>query len=246
MLKNNILKVDNTCKTKTWWIFLFVLLFIVIPFTIVWLLVGEFNVLKKNWLIAMNASVWHGIVQQDNIDFLANKYQIFYQGGQETLKNQLINCIGKNISIDSAYCFFNNLLLLILGGLILLVIFLPILFNKLKINGIDVLPFSCLFGFLMTSIILTGLIPYWSRNMISLYWVVRILIALSIAIIIFLITNTITNKWIANSNYAMSFLFGYKKQYELNKITKQQLQKTISFYKKQNDDKSYIDIESNE
>ena len=244
MLENNILKVQNTCKTKRWWIFLFVSLFVIIPFIIVWLLIGEFNLLEKNWFIAKNASVWHGIVKQENIDFLAKKYQMFYLGGLETLKVHLAQYIDKSININSAFCFFNNLVLVILGGLILISIFFPILFNKLKINGIDVLPFSCSFAFLMTSIVLTGLIPNWNQNMIALYWIMRILISLIIAMTIFLITNSIINKWLIHSTSAISFLFGYKKQHELDQPTNQLLQRSIDIYKKQSDDKTYIDIES--
>ena len=244
MFENNILKVHNTCKTKTWWIFLFVSLFVIIPFIIVWLLIGEFNLLEKNWFIAKNASVWHGIVKQENIDFLAKKYQIFYLGGFETLRIQLAQYIDKSVNINSAFCFFNNLILLVFGGLIFTSIFFPILFNKLKINGIDVLPFSCSFAFLMTSIVLTGLIPNWNQNIIALYWIIRILISLVIATILFLITNSITNKCLIHSTNAISFLFGYKKQHELDQQTNQLLQKTIDIYKKQNNDKTYIDVES--
>ncbi len=246
MVRNNILKIDNGPKTKTWWIFLFVFLIVIIPFTMVWLLIGEFNILGMNLLIAKNTCVWHGIIKQDNIDFLAKKYQLFYQGGYETLKAQLENYINKNISIDSAFCFFNYYILLILVALILIAIFIPILFSKLKINGIDVFPFSCSFGFLMTGIILTGLMTNWQKNMMSLYWIIRILISLCIGIIFFLITNSIINKWLINSKHAISFLFGYKKQYELDKSVKQQLQNNIDIYQEPNKDKSYIDIGNNE
>ena len=233
MVRNNILKIDNGPKTKTWWIFLFVFLIVIIPFTMVWLLIGEFNILGMNLLIAKNTCVWHGIIKQDNIDFLAKKYQLFYQGGYETLKAQ-------------AFFFFFYYILLILVALILIAIFIPILFSKLKINGIDVFPFSCSFGFLMTGIILTGLMTNWQKNMMSLYWIIRILISLCIGIIFFLITNSIINKWLINSKHAISFLFGYKKQYELDKSVKQQLQNNIDIYQEPNKDKSYIDIGNNE
>lgn len=47
----NFLNQSNIQKTKSWFITIYVLVFVFVYFSIIWILLGEFNILKMNWII---------------------------------------------------------------------------------------------------------------------------------------------------------------------------------------------------
>lgn len=245
MKSQSIFFVHSSHKTKTWWMFLSVLVLVFIPFLIVWLLSGEFNLLNNDWLIAKNTSVWHGVVEQSKIDYLANTYGKFYFGGVEALKLKLTEAAtaGGQWSIDSSFTFFNPVILAPLLCLLAWSFAYPIIFNATKVSGIDVLPFSFGIGSFMTILILTGLMDQWGQNLMAVYWIVRILIAIVGMATIFILSNYFVNQYIANSNYAADFYFGYKTIDKENALAKEELKENLDIFKKHKDeDESYVEV----
>lgn len=221
--------------------FLSVLVLVFIPFLIVWLLSGEFNLLNNDWLIARNASVWHGVIQADQVEHLAERYAKFYIGD---LSSALNANIGKSMSIDSAFTFFNPVILAPLFCLLAWSIGYPILFNATKVSGLDVLPFSTAVGSFMFILIISGLMDQWGQNLLAVYWLVRIVIAFVATFAIFLLVNFFTNKFLASRPYAGDIYFGYKAIDHQNALAKQQLKENLDTFKKQKDqDESFVEVE---
>lgn len=246
MKRNSIFLVNSTHKTKPWWTTLSVLIFVFVPFLLVWILTCEFNLLDTNWLIARNASVWHGAVTNENINILADKYAIFRQGGRSELFTLLSGYLGSDTqwSIVSYKTFFNPIVLAPLFGLLIWSIVYPMIFNATKVSGLDVIPFSSAIGILMISVILSGLIPHWDNNMIVLYWIIRLFIGFILMAIAFIIANSIVNKYLASRPYATDVYFGYKVNDEATKLTRKQLQENIDIFKHNKEkDKTYVEIE---
>lgn len=251
MKRNSLLLVNSGHKTKPWWVFLSVLLLVIIPFIIVWALVGEFNALDYHWLIARGQSVWHGRVNTaEYAEIIANKYGIYYEGGYDELIKMLTgDWWDKNISICSAYTFFDPLILAPLFGLLGFSLIYPIIFNATKVSGLDVLPFSFGSGIFMTVLILSGLIPVWSQSgeMLVLYFLVRIAIAFLLTFIFFMITNIFVNKWLSTRSYSADIYFGYKSIDKANAPAKSILKKNVDIFKKQKEEeKSYVDLPKKE
>lgn len=250
MKGQSIFFVHASHKTKSWWMFLSVLVLVFVPFLIVWLLSGEFNILGNDWLIAKGASVWHGQVNAERINELAEQYHMYFSdGGPTALANELNKWIGQNASIDAFRAFFNPIILAPLFGLLVWSFAYPIIFNATKVSGIDVLPFSFGFGSFMIIFILSGLIPQTSfhGNMITLYWITRIAIAGISTIIIFILANYFTNKYIANRPYAADIYFGYKTQEQENAFAKEQLKENLDVFKKHKDqDESFVEVKEGE
>lgn len=244
MRNQSLFFVHSSHKTKTWWMFLSVLVFVFIPFLIVLLLCGEFNLLGNDWLIAKNASVWHGIVRESRIDELANKYHIYFSNnGVDALVNELYKWVDKSATINTYRIFFNPIILVPLFGLLVWSICYPIIFNATKISGLDVLPFSLGIGSFMTILTASGLIDHWGQNLAIIYWITRIAISLISTIIIYLITNALVNKFISARPYATDVYFGYRTIDNQNAQAKKELKDNIDSYKKQQDkDESFIEM----
>lgn len=244
MKSQSIFFVHSTHKTKSWWVFLSVLIFVFVPFLIVWLLCGEFNLLNIDWLIAKNASVWHGYVTQDNINALLERYGKYVQD-KNVLFSQLQEFLanGKQGSINAYKAFFNPVLLAPLFGLLAWSLVYPIIFNITKISGLDVLPFSIGVGTFMFILTISGLMNQWGQSLLAVYWLVRIFIAALSTFVMFLIANYFTNKFIASRPYATDIFFGYRTIEKENAPAKQQLKENIDVFKKHNDeDESYVEL----
>lgn len=243
MKSQSIFFVHSSHKTKTWWMFISVLVLVFIPFLIVWLLCGEFNLLNCDWLIAKNASVWHGMVNAEAITDLATKYAHYFQGGYHSLLIELNKWIGQNASINSSFTFFNPVIMAPLICLFVWSLAYPIIFNATKISGIDILPFSAGIGTFMLILIITGLMDQWGQNLLAVYWIVRVLIAVVGTITVFLIANYFVNQYIANSNYAADFYFGYKTIDSDNALAKEELKENLDIFKKQKEqDETYVEV----
>ena len=237
MAKNSIFLINSTHKTKSWWTFVSVLVLVIIPFLIVLLLVGDVNLLEKNWIIAKNASVWHGTISNDIIPDLVRKYQQFTN---VDLASVLPGMVGESKSIDAYKMFFNPIVLAPLLGLLVWSIVYPMIFNATKVSSLDVLPFSTAAGIFMFSLIISGLIPQWGQQAIAWYWVVRVVIGFVAAIIFFIIANVLTNKFLLTRDYGFDMFFGYKTQESQNKVVREELKENIKIFK--DSDKDYVDI----
>lgn len=243
-IKHNFL-VNNIKKTKTWWIFFVSFFFVLVPLLILWILYGEFNLLKNYWLVAKNSNVWHGIVSQNKIEQIANQYGKFYKGGVNALKIELENWIGKNVIIKSNSTFFKPIILAPIFGLIIWSFCLPFIFYLLKISWLDLLPFSTATSNLICFLILSGLIPHFSSNWIFAYWIIRLIICFIITSFLFILITNLTNKYLLKKDYAIDILFSYKKQNETKNITKKNLKNSLEIFKN-NKDESFVEIENEE
>lgn len=240
MKGQSIFLVNSTHKTKTWWMFLSVLVLVFIPFLIVWLLSAEFNLLGNDWLIAKNASVWHGVIQADQVEHLALRYAKFYVGDLSAALNANV---GKSMSIDSSFTFFNPIILAPLFGLLVWSFIYPIIFNATKVSGVDVLPFSFGIGTFMFVLIISGLMDQWGQSLAPVYWLVRIVIAAAATFVVFMITNLCVNKFLASRPYATDIYFGYKEIDKANALAKQQLKDNLGTFKKQKEqDESFVEV----
>ncbi len=250
MKGQSIFFVHASHKTKSWWTFLSVLVLVFVPFLIVWLLCGEFNLLGNDWFIVKGASVWHGTLSADRINELAREYAKFHFGGQEGLLKELQSWpVGSSVSIDSFKTFFNGLIMIPLIALFIWSIAYPIILNATKVSGIDVIPFSVGFASFMLITIITGLIPQtnFHGNMVTVYWILRIVIGFFAAVGMFILANYFTNKYIASRPYAADIYFGYKTQDKENALAKEQLKENLDVFKKHKDqDESFIEIKEGE
>jgi len=244
MALSSKLLINSTHKTKTWWTFVSVLVLVFIPFLVLWLLCGEINLLENNWLIARNASVWHGMVTVDKIPELVAKYGQFRPNLDTMLQDWLIQHPNQQASIDCAFTVFNPIMLAPLLGLLAWSVAYPIIFNGFKLSGLDVLPFSTGVGFICFITIISGLIPQWGQNLLSIYWIVRILISFVGGIIVFFISNRIINKWLSTRDYGFDLVFGFKEIDRQTANTKQQLKENVKIFKDNKEqDKSYVEVE---
>ena len=226
--------------------FLSVLVLVFIPFLIVWLLSAEFNLLGNDWLVAKNASVWHGwIKSSDHLSSLVNQYHIFWDVSQGDMTAKLSPYIGSDtqVSINSAFTFFNPIILAPLFGLLVWSFVYPIIFNATKVSGVDVLPFSFGIGTFMFVLIISGLMDQWGQQLAPVYWLVRIVIAASATFVVFMITNLCVNKFLASRPYATDIYFGYKEIDKANALAKQQLKDNLGTFKKQKEqDESFVEV----
>lgn len=246
MKSQSIFFVQSSHKTKTWWMFLSVLVLVFVPFLIVWLLCGEFNLLHNDWMIAQGASVWHGTITADtDLNDLVKNFIKFWDPSLGDMLEKLKSVIGGNpISIDSYRTFFDPIVLAPLLCLLGFGVGYPLILNAFKVSGLDILPFSISFSIFMFTLILSGLIPQWGQNLMAVYWLVRIVIAAAATFLIFILTNYITNKFIASRPYAGDMYFGYKAAEKQNAMAKQQLKENVDEYKKQKDqDDSFVEVE---
>jgi len=244
MVRSSKLFVNSTHKTKTWWILVSVLVFVFVPFLILFLLCGEINLLDLNWIVAQNKSVWHGYVTDGNIEVLTRKYWMFYDGGWQPLYQALLQAknAGQAISINSYKTFFNPVVLAPLFGLLAWSFAYPIIFNATKVSGLDILPFSFTGGFMCFTIIITGLIPVWSNVVVC--WIIRFIIAFVVGLSVFFATNAGTNKFLSTRNYGYDIVFGYKSLDKDTEKVKEELKTHIDIFK--NEDKTYIDLPKEE
>lgn len=246
MKTQSIFLVNSTHKTKSWWTFLSVLVLVFVPFLIVWLLCGEFNLLGNDWMIAKNTSMWHGYVTDNNYDYLVAHYSKYRNGDLIQWLQQYLN-VDKQGSIDSAFTFFSPIVLAPLFGILVWSIIYPIIFNATKISGLDVLPFSFGIGTFMITLIVSGLIDQWGQNLMSVYWLVRLVIAGFTMLGFFLLCNFFVNKYLAGRDYAVDIFFGYKQLDKENAMQKQQLKENVDIFKKQKDqEESFVEVKEGE
>lgn len=184
---------SKTHITKPWITTIFVLV-LLIAMIIVWILVGEFNTLHLQWLIAHNGTLWSGKVDGKQ-EWLQNTF------GKWINNDQQIPSSGYWTLTNPKSLIFNPLILIPLLSCLLLSIVVPLFFKIFHIMNIDVLSYSITSTFSLFILIITGLIPHWNNGDIWL-WIIRIIILLICVASIFLITNRVVNKFLSNSAYA--------------------------------------------
>ena len=231
--------VEKQYKTKPIWLFLITLLIGFLPLLIVWILLGDINALNLFWMFPQNGIVWHGVVTNDNIDYLFNTYSQY--NPSEITMSSLSSELNNNVALLSADIVFNPLILAVMFSCLAFAILFPICLRLLKLTHLDVIPMCTSFCFTMMIFMFSGLIPYFSQSLSSVWYIVRILIALVGGLIFFILSNWLTNAYLSTRPYAVDVMLSYMKQDEINQVYKQELKKSLAEFK--NSDKTYVDVE---
>lgn len=222
-------------KTKPWIITISVGIIVFVYFLLIWLLLGEINLLDKMYLVPNGGQLWHGIITNDNIPNLINKY------GMYANLTGIEDWIGKDTSITSNTTIFNNFLLIYLFAGILLSIIYPLIFKLLRIGNHDIIPFSLTGSVICFIFIITGLIPMWNT---SDFWreLVRILISCVCGLIVFFISNPIVNHFFVTSDNGQMIANELKSEKKQADKYNNDLRIMIDNYHKDND-KDYVDLD---
>ncbi len=227
-------------KTKKWKIMLYVLLTLV-NFFVIWLLVGDLNLLSQSWLIPKDGILWHGTVTNNNIDWLVLVFGRFGQTRQELEEhlNKTVDIINNQIG---TYIFDVQILIpvLISVGVWLIV---PWIGRLIRFNNYDLVPFTYSVIFFSLSWIFSGLIPYWANA--HLWWLLlRLFISFIIAIISWYLINLFIKFLFSKSGYQTSYineLVSIKKQDDL---AKQNAKKFVDeYHQRKSLEKDYIEVD---
>lgn len=234
-------KKEQFFSTKSWWIFIFVFVLIFIPYLIIWLLLGEMNLLKNDWLIAKNSIIWHGYVTTKNFNWLLDNFSKYCSYDLNAELTQFLN-VDKQGSIISSYVFFNWNIVIIVSSLILWSFIFVFIFYKIKLNFLDVLPFSLSCSFGCSVFIITGILQHFSTTFV--YFLVRLIITLLILSIVFFITNFFLNLFLVKTKHALDIALEYKFSCTDKYSAKGDFKNNINDLQKEKDkDQTFIDIQ---
>ncbi|MDR0752789.1 MAG: hypothetical protein LBF02_01670 [Mycoplasmataceae bacterium] len=165
--------------TKKWLILLLALLILFIYF-LIWFLIGQYDFLNKDWIIPSKGKIWSGIIDENNINLLKQKYPNFTWESIELGKRYTI----KNNGVIILNIFYIYILLSITFFLLLFQIILKIF----KIINYDCLSFTLSFNIVGFLFSFADLIPnfdnQFARNLI-------IFVILLITLTTFFILNTL-------------------------------------------------------
>lgn len=226
-------------KTKPWIITVSVALIVLLYFVIIWLLVGEIDLMGNHYLIPIHQTVWSGELTNDNWLSLWNKYQWCLDCSQEEFKD----FIGKTIVISTSHTYWNNMLLIYIFIGVAMSIVYPFFFRWFKIGNYDILPFSITTSLTCSIFILSALIPYWGSN--NEFWreILRVGIFLVSAFIIFVFTNWLVNKFYITNETAHPLAYKLKEDKKSADYYNDDLKEMVKEYKKDHD-KDYVDLDN--
>ncbi|MDR1235068.1 MAG: hypothetical protein LBJ97_03250 [Mycoplasmataceae bacterium] len=233
--------------TKTWVKLLFCSLLLV-GFLIIWLLIGEINLLHQQWLIPYKGVMWSGKINDTNYLSIFNTYSqditywdssitnadLFKSYAQDTTK------FPNGISILSSSLKFNALILIPLLVTFVISIIIPLITRKLKWMEIDILIFTIPFSLAAITFIFSGLIPQTFGA--GWCWLVKCLILLVSLIIFFLLTNYFINGWIGRSGLAEQAINDITADERDRNQSRKTLRDLTNTAKKQ-DKMEYVDID---
>lgn len=204
-------------KTKPLWIFLSILIFIVIPFVNIWLLLGEFNLLNQNNVVAINQTLWQGKVTSENIQSLL-VYEPFVRVEETKTFEMMINeWLNKNMQIIANFANFNWIVLVPILILIVISLIYPFIFRLFHLFAYDILPFSISFSCGFSILFISGMWPHFpQQDMFLVYWLLRIIVFLASIVIVFFIINFIVNKILSHGTNNVSIALNYFEQTKNN------------------------------
>ena len=236
-------------RTKPWKITLLVL-FSFVVFLLIWLLLGDLNLLQQNYLIAVDAPVWKGTITSDNISSLADRYYSIagYASASDFLPflNEKMNKYCQILN-KSGSSIFDPIILAWLFGGVGLTILLPIILRLCKQVNWDVLPFSMAMTFAGFVFIISGLIPQTVfQNESSVWlWIIRLVILLATYAVFFFSINAIVVSAMAHSKYASQYINQLKADKEADDVAKKQSKEIVDMYLKdrEKNEITHIDVE---
>lgn len=187
-------------KTQSWKTTLILLVFFIL-FLVLWILIGEIDVLDVDYIVPKNGILWHGTITNLNKQWI---YDHYHQYG--ITMSDIEALIGKTQTIiNPGNLIFNPLLLAYLLPLVLLCIIVPILLRLIRFSNYDVIPFSTALGISCFIFIISDLIGYWDKQNMWLY-LIRIFIMIISFAIIFMISNAIVGSIMEYSPYANQYI----------------------------------------
>ena len=229
-------------KTKSWKITLIVVS-IILLFLIIILLIGEFDLLDVDYIVAKNGVLWHGRVTLANKDWLLEHFSKY--GLTEAEIEQYLN-LPDPIQILNRT---NNIILnLLLFGYLIpalsLSILLPCFLRLCRLTSWDVLPFSFAAGIASFSFIITALIDYWEDAVIWWY-LLRIFIFIVVGVVGFLISNAIVKQAMKRSIYASQYINELKSEKLAADKVNRQSDAIFDSYRKHKDESviKYVEVE---
>ncbi len=226
-------------KTRAWKITLMVIL-ILIFFVVLWILIGDIDVLDKDYIVAHNGILWQGTVTSTNYQWLIDKYPAVSSWLSEFLNKKAVIYNNTDLIIKA------NLIYWLLGCTALTML-LPIIGRLIKFNNWDLASYAYSAIFSMWVFIFSGLIPYFNSNnwLPSLWWLLRIFIFVVACGIFFLIFNKIFRFIIFKSPYAEQYVNELKSNKRIDDLAKKESKQTIDSYinKRNSDEITYIDVD---
>ena len=236
-------------RTKPWKTTLLVI-FAFVLFLLIWLLIGDINLLKQDYIVPVDGIVWKGTITSDNIAYLSVRY--FQYSGYASVadfQSALSNFMNKDAQIKnvSGNLFFNPIILAWMFGTIALVVLLIVILRLSKQVNWDVLPFTLATSLACFVFIISGLIPqtvFQDSNIVWL-WVIRIVIMFATFAAFFFSINAIVVTAMAHSKYASQYINQLKADKLADDQAKKDAKELVDMYiKKREDEKiTYIDVE---
>ncbi len=229
-------------RTKPWVTTLSIGVIVLLYFLIVWLLVGEIDLLNKDYIVPVNGTLWSGKVTQDNVQWLWDKYHSIKSWGFVDFETFKEECIGNKYKIVAYDQWFNPVILAyIFGGIILSIVY-PLLFKAFKWGNIDMISLSLTTSVVCSVFFISALIPYWGEA--NEFWreALRLAIACVSGLILFFISNFIINKFFITTKNAQVLANELKLEKKASDFYNKDLSNLIDNYHKEND-KEYIDLD---
>ena len=237
-------------RTKPWKITLLVL-FAFVVFLLIWLLIGDVDLLKQEYLVPVEGVVWKGTITHDNVQHIADQYFKYanYSNASDFAQYLADNWMDKECQIRniSDKLYFNAELWGWLCGGLALTALLPIILRLCKQVNWDVLPFSyamTLAGFVW---VISGAIPQSSfKDSKQVWlWVIRILIMFATFAAFFFSINAIVVAAMAKSKYASQYINQLQVDKKADDIAKKESKEVIDAYIKRREETAvtYIEVE---
>ena len=229
-----------TIKTRPWKTTLIALSIIVI-FLLIFILIGELDVLDVDYIVAKNGVLWSGKVTDTNFNWLLDHYSQY-----EVTEEMLLPWLNKNSVIHNRtdMFIFNPLLFAYLFGGLILSFLIPFIFKLCKLVWWDVLPFSLAAGIASFIFIISSLIDYWENNQIWWYFL-RFFIFIISLVVAFIICNIIVKQCVKNSAYASQYVNELKSEKQATDKAIQQSNQVLDAYRKQKKENeiTYIEVD---
>ncbi len=229
-------------RTKPWVTTVSIGVIVLLYFLIVWLLVGEIDLLNKDYIVPVNGTLWSGKVTNDNAQWLWDKYHNIKSWGFADFDSFKNECVGNKYKIIAFEQWFNpNVLIYVFIGIALSIIY-PLFFKLFKWGNYDIIPLSLTTSIVCTVFFLTALIPYWGES--NEFWreLLRMVIACACGLISFFITNSIVNKFFITTRNAQTLANELKSEKKAADVYNNDLNNLVDNYRKEND-KEYIDLD---
>ena len=232
------------------------MLFAFVLFLLIWILIGDINLLQQNYIIPIDGAVWKGTVTASNIPTLAEKYYALAGYTDASgLVAELTEELSKHTSGEfygqilnkTGSCVFDPIILAWMFGALAATILLPVILRLTKQVNWDVLPFTLAMSFAGFIFIITGLIPQtvFQGDNIAWLWLIRLVILFATFAVFFFSINAIVVSIMARSKYASQYINQLHADKLADDIAKQQSKEVVDAYIKQRDDNAitYIDVE---